>query len=118
MNHTPARDFDNTDFEQKGEAFTFANLMDRIISARSAERDLALGQHDPRMSGLLEMASTQLQLQSEAGVVQSTHKPRWDTPQPLPSTGNVRQKVKRAFPAGFSADHSMLATNDRKGYLQ
>ena len=69
MNHTPARDFDNTDFEQESEVSTFANLMDRIISARSSERDLALGQHDPRRNGLLEMASTQLQLQSEVGVV-------------------------------------------------
>ena len=118
MNHTPARDFDNTNFEQEGEVSTFANLMDRIISALFDEGDLALGQHDPRLNGLLEMASTQLQLQSEVGVVQSTHHPRCDVPPPLPSTGNVRQKVERACSACISADHSVLAPNDRKGYLQ
>ena len=118
MNHTPALDFDNTDFEQEREVSTFANLMDRIISARSSERDLALGQHDPRLNGLLEMASMQLQLPSEVGVVQPTYQPSWDIPHPLPSTGNVRQKVERAFSACISAHHSMLAPNDRKGYLQ
>ena len=118
MNHTPARDFDKTDFEQESEVSTFANLMDRIISALSDERDLALGQHDSRLNGFLKMASTQLQLQTEVGVVQSTHHPRCDIPPPLPSTRNVRQKVERACSACISADHGVMAPNDRKGYLQ